>query len=595
MSVARTIPARPLAWLSSWLHLERLRYEDFPGTYFEIHRTAASSNDTLCDNRLDGWSAAERWLRRLAPNDLIEIALRKSMMDQYTVDRVKTAVLVRELQAAGHEVVLVPRDNLPADRWLPEGPGDAWLRATIPRWCTMFNALAARLQGIGQALFAVMAIVVLIAQRGIALRVTRQTWRVGYDLYDEGMNWHRPYHESFLYDDGELQPSRVLHVIRDRLKDDRTRECFHRERIPFVESGTVKIPLRHALGRLPRVVAVAVASSCASALHGHPAAVQWAAVSVLIQLVRCEIFMASYRILLFVARDEYSLLHIVRTLLFEGEGGRTVGFGHGDDPLVTPANTYQTMSHFCFPSQAHRELLERNTRFSRRTSVIGAGIYGLDETYKAIALGQMPERYASLRGRYRLIGFFPTSYAADFFMTRELTLRFYRQAAELAGRRTDVVCVIRPKDDEPLDAEFQAIVQQGGDRLIVASEWSYRLLPALEIMVCIATSSIGLEGLMTGRRVVYFDESGFAEHPYERWDPFLVARTPEALRWRLDRMLDDDMYVSADVIAALCAHRGGAFDGRVVERFRNVIYSELQGAALSPGASVGPATARPAR
>jgi len=67
--------------------------------------------------------------------------------------------------------------------------------------------------------------------------------------------------------------------------------------------------------------------------------------------------------------------------------------------------------------------------------------------------------------------------------------------------------------------------------------WTYDLLPILDLMICIATSSVGLEGLMRESRVIYCDESGFREHPYERYDPFLVARSPEGLLERVDRVL----------------------------------------------------------
>ena len=55
----------------------------------------------------------------------------------------------------------------------------------------------------------------------------------------------------------------------------------------------------------------------------------------------------------------------------------------------------------------------------------------------------------------------------------------------------------------------------------------------------------------------------------------LVARSPEELLGRVSRILDRGKYVDPNIIKYIREYHGLAFDGKVVERFRNVIYAAL--------------------
>ena len=561
--------------------LRQLKYEDFPGTYFDVQRVVAGTvNDALYDRAREVEAAPIiGFLRRFRDHEFIEVALRRALANVYTLGRVKTLVLLREMRRANERIAFFPRDNRDPRPWVPDSLGDAWAAAGTPRIVRLTNFVRSRLEPLAVGCYATVLVSYLVVKHGLTLAApVPRHWKVGYDIFDEGINWERPYHEFFLYDERELSPQAVLHVVRNRLQDGRTRRYWEENGVPFVEAGRVPIPLGYLLRRVVRGFWVGTLGLVPGRiLKGNSGPFLWGAMSVLLNLIRAEVLEAGYRTDIFVGRDEYSVTHILRTLLYDQRGGVTVGFTHADDTLAQVPNSYQCSHVFCFPGEFHQRLLERNTRYSRSTCLIGVGLYGLDETYRRIQYGQIPERYAELRKRYRIVGAFPSSFAQDFFITREITLQFCRTVLSILERYPDVVVVVRPKGNEFADPELRRLLTEAGPRAILEEqEWTYDLIPVLDLIICIVASSVGLEGLMAERPVIYFDETEFRQHPYEQYDPCLVARSPQELLERADQVLTGGRYVDPDTLEYIKSHHGLRFDGKVVERFREVIYNALE-------------------
>ncbi len=579
---ARTLkPAWVRRLITRLTGLRQLRYEEFPGVYFEVQRVVAEhANDALYDGAREREAApVVAFLRRFRNHELIEVALRKTLQTVYTEGRVKTLVLLSELSRTHGPIVFVPRDNRDPRPWVSAPLGEAWNRAAVPKLASTVNTVKARLEPFLIAGYAVLVIGYFVVRRGLVFAAaSRRHWGVGYDLFEEGIHWDKPYHEDFLYDEKELTPQKVLHVVRNRLRDERTRRYFEEHGIPYVEDGRVPVPLGYLARRLLwQFWGGTLRLALGQVGVGTSAPFLWGATLVLSHLMRAELLDLSYTTDVFVGRDEYSVKHILRTLLYDERGGTTIAFNHGDDPIPEPSNSYQCCHVYCFPGEFHRELLKWNTRYCRSTCVIGAGLYGLDETYRRIETGAIPKRYADLRVRSRIVGAFASSFQEDFFITREMTLRFYRTVLRIPRLYPDVVVVLRPKGNEFADPEFRRLVAEPGPRVILEEAvWTYDLLPVFDLMICIVASSVGLDGLMAGRRVIYFDESRFLDHPYERYDPMLVARSPDELMERVRRVLGLNEYVDPNVLNHIRSYHGLAFDGKVVERFRQVIYAALE-------------------
>ncbi|MBI3320677.1 MAG: hypothetical protein HYZ91_00210, partial [Candidatus Omnitrophica bacterium] len=482
-----------------------------------------------------------------------------------------------ELQRRDDHVILFPQDNHDPRSWVPEDLQQAWDGATIPQLACLANAVKALVE----PLLAMGGVTVLagrfVAQRGLVRSIPEPSyWRVGFDILEQGIYWERPYHDSFLYDHDQLAPQRILHVVRGRLRDEHTRQYFTSHGIPFVESGGLPIPLAYFLRRiLCDVWAGALRCLLSEPQQRDRGPFVWAALSVAQNLIRAELIEMHHQTEVFIGRDEYSVEHIIRTLLHDERGGRTIGFMHGDDTFPHLGNSYQTFHVFCVPGAFHHELLKWNTRYSQRTCLIGAGIYGLDRTYRLMQRGVIPEPYAELKKRSRLVGVFASSFEEDFFLTREMTLRFYRTALSVLARYPDVVVVVRPKGHEFADPAFRQCIDEAGSRAILEEHLPfYDLLPALDLVVCIATSTVGLEALMAGKPVLYFDESRFREHPYAPYG--LVTRSPDELLTRIDALLAGTDTIDPERLAQIRSHHGLRFDGQVVGRLRAAISQLLR-------------------
>lgn len=291
-----------------------------------------------------------------------------------------------------------------------------------------------------------------------------------------------------------------------------------------------------------------------------------------------EVLFASHRIGVFVARDEYRFDSVVRTALIHGHGGKTVGFSHGDDTYPTPSTQNIAMDYFCYVGEFHRQLLHRGNASTGAAVVIGLGIYGLDDIFQFMRTGHVPGKYAEVARRFRIIGAFPTSFGRDFCITRTQIVSFYRAVLALEDLYDDVFIILRPKQAraESVDPEIRQLLSRSKGRVILEEEIaSPEIIPLCDLIICMGGSTIGLEGLMAGKRVLYLDETGFREDPYRRYDDRLVAWTPEELLRNAEWVVAERTYVDPDILERLRADHGFRFDGMATERLRAVIRRAL--------------------
>ncbi len=565
--------------------LRPLRCSAFPGSYFEVQRLAtAGLNDTIYDAaRKKEAAPLIQFLRRLCAQDGIEIALRRTLLDAYTLGRVKTMVFLRNFLAGGGDVILVPQNALDPRSWAPPDLAGAWSRGKIPTVVQWAAAVKDWLEPWRVVAVALCVVLGLIVQRGLRLGHPRiQRWAVGFDSFNEGLVWGNIYHDSFLYKDGVLEPPSVLHVVRNRLKDKRTRRHFVEKGIPFVEASRLAMPIGYLVRRVVGTMWTGFfLSALASLGKGETGPFFRAALAVVFPaLIRGEILELSHQTEVFVGRDEYGVTHILRTLLYDKRGGRTVGFNHGDDCVPVESNSYLSSHVFCLPGPFYRDLLARSVQYSGRVELIGMGLYGLDETHRWKAVGHRTKKYAPLKG-CKMIGVFASSYQDDLFLTRENTFRFYKAAFSLTSLHPEIRLIVRPKtmNLELNDPEFHRLITEAGPQVILERDvWSYDLLTVLDLIVCISISTIGIEGLTAGIPVVYYDEGELRPHPYEIYDRNLVARTPGELRDRVGGWLSGTDAVSPQTMDIVRRRHGVNFDGKIVSRLREIITGSLKDA-----------------
>ncbi|MBM4133133.1 MAG: hypothetical protein FJ245_05120 [Nitrospira sp.] len=566
-------------WVELLAGLRPLQYEEFPGSYYEVHRTACQgANDAFCDEAKTSHAApALAFLRRFHDHALIEAALRRQTQDAYTVLRLKLLVFLRALLQNQAAILLIPQDNIDSRPWAPTPLGAAFEAVYIPRPVRVVNRIKASLEPLGQVVVAWLMVGVLLWKRGMVLAAGPPSrWRVGLQIFDEVLRW-RPYRRTFLYDEADLAPEKILHVVPHG--SEAIRRYFQTNGYPLVETERLPVPVGYFAGRvLPTFLGGVIRLAVDQIRCGGGGGFAWSALTVAYQVLKAELLDLYHQIDVFVGRDETTFAHLLRTVVYDRRGGVTVGFSQGDETYYDVASSYLGAHHFCFWGEFQRDLLRHNARFCRSTHIIGAGIYGLDETYKRIVSGTIMEPYLTLRRRARLIGAFTTSFGEDFIMNRAMALEWCEAVVALAHRYPDIVVVFKPKGDELDSPEFRDVLSRGGEKVVMEKTMcTYDLLPALDLVIGLGASSSGLDGLMAGKHVVYFDTTGLAEHPYASYAAGLVARSAAELYAAADRIMRHGISIEPSVLEHIQHRHGLAFDGRVTARFRAVVYAALEG------------------
>lgn len=566
--------------------LTPLRFEDFPGSYFDVHRqTVAHANDAFHDAQGRGHPLLGL-LRACKGDRLLDVALRKAVLLYYTLPRVKAWVFLEELVRRHGRVVFIPRDNLPFERCVAGPWGPAVERCHVPAAARALNALREALARLLAAPAVFLMVGELVWRRGLrrAPKAPR-AWPVAFDIFSSGIAWDRPRSDEILYDGKAFTPQRILHVVRDRLLDEATRRHFEAHGYPYVEFGRVPLPAGRfpgmagrAMGRTLRALPRLLAGSHATQDYVVPF------LAVLRSVLEHEAFFAWHRIGVFVARDEYTIESVVRTALIHEHGGRTVGFTHGDDTYASRSNQNIAMDVLCYPGAYHRDLLHPGNAASGAAAIIGAGVYGLDDTFRAMQAGRIPPAYAEVVGKYRVVGAFPTSFTTDFCITREHLLSFYRAVLALEDRYDDVYVIVCPKNPETgsRNPDVRDLLSRCKGRVALEEQIStYEIIPLCNLMLCMASTTVGLEGLMAGKRVLYLEETGFRDHPYRRYDERLVAWTVDELTRNIKWVLDDGGYVDPATLDRVREYHGLRFDGQVTERLRDVARRALRETPLA--------------
>jgi hypothetical protein len=419
--------------------------------------------------------------------------------------------------------------------------------------------------------FILLGISCILLSRGVIFsQVHKKKFEFGLDVSDSGIEWDQPYREMFLYDRSRFHPSRILHVARGILKDGRTREFFRKHTYPFIDFYRIGIPVGFFLNRIFLDFLLLNTLRWFAQLPNlnKNQSVGLPALAAMKMTIEAEILYEQYDIRVFIARDDFNSFHIVRTIVANRMNCHTVGFSIGDYSIKSI--NYLFFDRYCIWGNFYNRFHEHAMKYSK-TEVIGAGIFGLDKTFDLLQRGYTPVSYRDLAKKYRLIMIAGTSHSPDLFITKQSQLDFYKTVLDEVTRYPDTYCVIRPKSVHELDApEFQNLFVKY-DRIKIEKDiWAYRLLTICDIVICPGSTSIGMESLLAGKKVLYFDNTGWKRHIYAKYSPYLVAFSGTEFTRNLHRVLHEGQYLDKTVIDKIQSDHGFAFDGRVTARLKTV-------------------------
>jgi CDP-glycerol glycerophosphotransferase (TagB/SpsB family) len=150
---------------------------------------------------------------------------------------------------------------------------------------------------------------------------------------------------------------------------------------------------------------------------------------------------------------------------------------------------------------------------------------------------------------------------------------------ELANRYDDLFLILKPKVDHISGQEFDSLIQsvlpEGTDRVAVEKELdTYEMFPISDYMVVTYVSTIGLEGIMADKKVLFFDVSESNQDlVYGSYDENLVSFSKEEFWKSAHWLLEEGCYVPQPVLEKIVRLHGLCFDGKVTRRFKDAVLS----------------------
>jgi hypothetical protein len=557
--------------------LTRIYFRDFPGTWYEQkEETGMHVNDALFEKYSENFFLSS--VLKFCGDRKYSLAVRKELYNRYTLNRVKTFVFLKRLSQKNDQVIFIPVDNEEIGTIVSEKQ-----RPDIPVFIPSLIAAILRTKKIFCTIFCILlypiilcAIAIHFLMNGISLKNgPRKTFAYAIDSFSTGIPWKIPYIAFFVYNKSDFHPSKILHVVRSPLVDLETQKKYEKYHYPYTIWNKQKTPLRLLFSRicgdllLRQIVHVIVGSF---RKNFHPLFF-FPCFAVMKMTLETEIFYSYYDIRVFIARDDYSPLHIVRTLVAHTNNSFSIGFMHGD--YTVPG--IETSSNLLFDNYAlfgsfHEKRNKKGLSTCINTEIIGAGIIGLDKTFHLLKKGYFPTKYRDLKSKYKimLIVGGPFMDKTESCFTRDLMLKYFNDILKLTDKYTDYYRIIKPPVDDKLGEDLKQIIA-GHERVIVDHDlWIYKIILISDLTLCYASSTVGLESILIGKKVIFYDLYAYEKHPFGSYSPILVATNTEELQKSLEAIIKKSQYVDEKTLAQIRKNHGTRFDGEVVLRFRQM-------------------------
>jgi hypothetical protein len=556
----------------------RLDNVDFLGLYYDYMEEACEfCCDRIYERNKDNLycNVALHFCR----DNNFSIVLQKELLGRYVTSRVKTYVILQKLSERFPEIYFVPSDNEDISSTFSHPfVTDALCHVTV--FIRSVNTIRQIIQNFSMILiFPVFlcGVVAKLSRKGFVLsEVTRQEFRFAIDMQSNGLVGERGLDNEtskfFLYDDDEFASDKILHVIRLGHKlEERARKVFENYHCPYVELDTLKIPIRFFYHRIVRDFFFGSLYHSVKVLLGtnRKSLFIFPALAAMKMEMEEEIFNYHYSVRVFIARDDYSPYHIVRTLVANRSGNYTVGFQWADYYNHSSVFSHIVYDRYAIWGEFYEKFHQRALSHSRPV-IIGAGIYSSDTMYHLLKSGYYPDKYREIKKKNLIIGIMGSAFEPETSVTRGPATQFHHDVIELTDDYSNIYRILKPKTDW-LDQDLNELMKTRTNLVLEKELTTPRFLLVPDIVIVMSNSSVGMEALMAGKKVIYY--SFVTPIPYQKIAPhskYMVAFTREELKTILDSVIRDGIYDDDATVNRIRSMFGYKFDGNVTERLREI-------------------------
>jgi hypothetical protein len=555
----------------------RLDNIDFLGLFYDYMEEACEySHDRIYERNRDNLYC--RVALQFCGDEDYSIVLKKELLNRYVASRVKTFLILQKISEPFKEIYFIPQDNeeIASTFSRPFNPEEICYTGRFVRGVNTIR------QGLLNSIFLLafpvllLGVLVKISLKGLSRsNPVRKCFRYGIDMQKNGLIGERGLdtvtRKFFLHNDDDFAPDKILHVVRlgHRLEEG-GRKMFEELHCPYVELDRLKIPLRYfyqrmlggyIAGSLYRSLKFFLAGSNRKTIFILPA------LAAMKMVMEEEIVNLHYSVKVFISNDDYSPYHIVRTIVAHKSGNHTVGFQWADY-----YNHNSTFSHMVYDRYAiwgefyqgfHKRALSHSTPV-----IIGAGIYGSDTMYELQKSGYYPEKYREIKKKNLIIGIMGSAFEPETSVTQGPATRFHQDVIELTDKYPNVFRILKPKTTW-MDKDLDELMKTRPNLVMERELTTPRFLLVPDLIIVMSNSSVGMEALMAGKKVVYY--SFVTPLPHQKiasHSKYMVAFSRDELQKILDGIITDGIYDDAATIDGIRSWFGYKFDGKVTERLR---------------------------
>lgn len=521
-------------------------------------------------------------LVRLLKSDLVLLALKKGLAN-YVKDRILFCRIVTGLASGPDRHVIVAPAYHDTFAILQRYLHPYQERISIPRELECAALRRERMRQFGCLILALAGL--FLRANGHALRslsplrlkhVRPKTieWakQIAY-----GFDPKKPGRDDILEDEDHFQPSRFLYVYthwRFPVDVHRWRKLLAAKGARFVDLWCLRMPAGfYAMRKIP--VSWERVKWCFKGLRDPSSSKVCRLAHTLIEaFVEAELFMQYYRPKGYVFTDDYLPGHIIRTLVFNRYGCKTIGLHHGAYASLglNPYIAYTYADTFCAYGPAYFDWIWMGTwSHNRRQAIIG--VERNDSTYQAM---HNEARRAEFRTKYadsKVLLWCPTVHIPTnaSMLNRPELLEGYCRALisfQMVHRNWTVIVRCRP---EHRPVFFELLQKMGNPEQIVSEDefTTYELIAYADGVLAANLSTVGIEAICAGHeKVMFLNYWGTWPHPFQRYSTTLIVFDPKDLAGRLEGWARGDSGHDPTALTAFRHDFDVGFDGRARWRFK---------------------------
>lgn len=378
-----------------------------------------------------------------------------------------------------------------------------------------------------------------------------------------------------LEDEGAFHPSRWLYELSiwrfDKASVNRWRAFLQNNGAQFVDALVLRMPLRFWLTvKIPAGwirIAWTVRSLCGLGSAGLLAI----AYSLCEAYVEAHLFLLYFRPRVYLTTDDYLSGHVIRTIVFNRFGCKTIGVQHGSYSSLG-LNPYLAFSYcdtYCLYGPAYPDRIWKGS-WSSCPKLALIGVQRNDYTYRAIRSEPRRKEFRQKYSGVRVLLWCPPSAVASMLNRPELIEDQFRALLDFQTVHPDwtVVLHCRPMERAIYRARLERVPNPV--RIVMEDQFStYELIAYADGIVASNLSTVGIEAICAGReRVLFVNYWGEWNHPFLRYSPDLVVSNPKDLAAKLEAWAAGGSGPGPAALEAFRRDFDVGFDGRSQERFK---------------------------